>query len=63
MFLFTAIFVFSKLTILQGNYAEEISSRPDMTFSCKQNRKLKMIMFACHFVDPDLEVEKEEPTE
>ena len=35
MLLFTATFVFNKLTILQRNYAEEISGRPDMTFSCK----------------------------
>ena len=24
--------------ILRGNYTEEISGRPNMTFSCKQNR-------------------------
>ena len=41
MLLFTAIFVFNKLTILQGNYAEEISGRSDMTFLCKQNRNSK----------------------
>ena len=32
MLLFAAIFVFYKLAILQGNYAEEISGRLDMTF-------------------------------
>ena len=32
MLLFTAIFVFYKLTMLQGNYAEEISGPLDMTF-------------------------------
>ena len=36
MLLSTAIFVFYKLTILQGNHAEKISGRLDMTFSCKQ---------------------------
>ena len=46
MLLFTAIFVFYKLTILQGNYAEEISVRLDMTFSCKQNRNSKQCLFA-----------------
>ena len=29
---FTTIFDFNKLTILQGNYAEKISGRPDITF-------------------------------
>ena len=38
MLLFTSIFVFNKLTILQENYTKEISGRPDMTFLCKQNR-------------------------
>ena len=46
MLLFTAIFVFCKLTILQGNYAEEISGRLNMTFSCKQNRNSKRCLFA-----------------
>ena len=46
MLLFTAIFVFYKLTILQGNYAEEIFSRLDMAFSCKQNRNSKQSLFA-----------------
>ena len=32
MLLFTAIFVFFKLTILQENYVEEISGRLDKTF-------------------------------
>ena len=32
MLLFTAIFVFNKLTILQGNYTEEISGRLNITF-------------------------------
>ena len=32
MLLFTAIFAFNKLTILQGNYAEEISGLLDMNF-------------------------------
>ena len=41
MLLFTAIFVFYKLTILQGNYAEEIAGRLDMTSLCKQNRNSK----------------------
>ena len=52
MLLSTAIFVFNKLTVLQGNYAKEISGRPDTTFSCKQNG------FVCHFVDPGLGVKK-----
>ena len=34
-------FVFYKLTTLQGNYAEEIASRLDVAFSCKQNRNSK----------------------
>ena len=42
--------------------SEEISSRLDMTFSCKQNRNSKRCLFAI-FVDPDLGVEKEDPTE
>ena len=46
MLLFTAIFVFYKLTMLQGNYAEEISGPLDMTFSCKQNRNSKRSLFA-----------------
>ena len=46
MLLFTAIFVFYKLTILQGNYAEEISVRLDMTFPRKQNRNSKRCLFA-----------------
>ena len=41
MLLFATMFVFNNLAILQGNYAEEISDRPGMTFSCKQNRKSK----------------------
>ena len=45
MLLFTAIFVFYKLTILQGNYADEISGHHD-TFSCKQNRNSKQCLFA-----------------
>ena len=43
---FTAIFVFNKLTILQGSYAEKISGRPDMTFSCKQNRNSNRCLLA-----------------
>ena len=46
MLLFTPMFVFYKLTILQGNYAEEISGRLDMTFLCKQNRNSKQCFFA-----------------
>ena len=46
MLLFTTIFVFYKLTILQGNYAEKISGPLDMTFSCKQNRNSKWCLFA-----------------
>ena len=46
MLLFTAIFVFYKLTILQGNYADEISGHHDTTFSCKQNRNSKQCLFA-----------------
>ena len=41
MLLFTAVFVFYKLTILQGNHAEEISGRLDMTFLCKQDPNSK----------------------
>ena len=41
MLLFTAIFVFYKLTILQANYTEEISGRLDMTFLRKQNQNSK----------------------
>ena len=41
MLLFTAIFIFYKVTILQGNYAEETSGRLDMTSLCKQNRNSK----------------------
>ena len=46
MLLFTPMFVFYKLTVLQGNYAEEISDRLDMTFLCKQNRNSKQCFFA-----------------
>ena len=63
MLLFTAIFVYYELTILQGNYAEESSGSLDMTFSCKQNRNSKRCLFVCYFVDPDLGVDKEDPTE
>ena len=45
MLLFTAIFVFIKPTILQGNYAKEISGRPDITFSFKQNQDSKRQVF------------------
>ena len=45
MLLFTAIFVFYKLTILQGNYAEEIPGRLDMTSICKQNLNSKRCLF------------------
>ena len=45
MLLVPAIFVFNKLTILQGNDAEEISGRPDVTFSCKQNRTSNRYLF------------------
>ena len=47
MLLFTAIFVFYKLTILQGNYADEISGHHDTTFSCKQNRNSKQCLPFC----------------
>ena len=43
MLLFTTRFIFYKLTILQMNYAEEISGRIDMTFLCKQNRNSKRL--------------------
>ena len=33
------------LTILQGNYAEEIAGRLDMTSLCKQNRNSKRCLF------------------
>ena len=45
MLLVPVIFVFNKLTILQGNDAEEISGRPDVTFSCKQNRTSNRYLF------------------
>ena len=41
MLLFTAIFVFYKLTNLQENYTEEISGPLDMTFLYEHNRKSK----------------------
>ena len=63
MVLLTTIFVFNILTILQENHAEEISGRPDMTFSCKQNRNSKRNCFVCHFVNPDRGFEKENSTE
>ena len=49
MLLFTPMFVFYKLTILQGNYAEEISGSPDMTL-CKQNRNSKQCLFVIFLI-------------
>ena len=49
MLLFTPMFVFYKLTILQGNYAEEISGSLDMTL-CKQNRNSKQCLFVIFFI-------------
>ena len=40
MLLFSAIFVFKMNIILQWNYIQQFSARPDMTFSCKQKQNL-----------------------
>ena len=49
MLLFTPMFVFYKLTILQENYAEEISGSLDMTL-CKQNRNSKQCLFVIFLI-------------
>ena len=43
--LFTAIFVLNELTLIQGNYAEEVSGCPDVTFSFNQNSEICLFAF------------------
>ena len=61
MLLFTAISVFNKLAILQKITQKKFPA-VQIDFFMWIELKRKTIMFVCHFVDPDLGVEQEEPT-